>query len=147
MRQIAAILLTFIVLTSCKAKAVTSTATMRHADSVAALRSIAARDLNRVEVWETLVMKADTTGCLVPVSREIRRHTEKAAESVQSADTARFTVQDIQSTNQVEEKAADATDTPRTGFNWFLVGAVAVLVGVVWGLLVLLLRFIERRFL
>ena len=114
MRQIAAVLLTFIVLTSCKAKSVTST---------------------------------DTRGRLVPVSREIRRHTEKAVESVQSADTSRFTVQDIQSTNQVEEKAADATETPRIGFNWFLVGAVAVLIGVVWGLLVLLLRFIERRLL
>lgn len=147
MRQIAAILLTFIVLTSCKAKSVTSTDTVRHADSVAALRSIAARDIDRVEVWETLVMKADTMGRLVPVSREIRRHTEKAVESVQSTDTSRFTVQDMQSTNQVEEKAADATETPSRGFNWFLVGAVAVLIGVVWGLLVLLLRFIERRLL
>lgn len=119
MKNTVAILL--LMLASCRSETVTVD-TVRRSDSVSSLRSIAARDLQRVEVWETLVMKADTGGNLVPVSREIKTHSEKASETAKTHDTTRFSSAVEESFHQDEKKPAEATETPRMGFSWFIAG-------------------------
>lgn len=119
MRNTALIIL--LLLASCRSKAVTVDTT-RHADSVSSLRSIAARDLERVEVWETLVMKADTSGKLVPVSREVKTHKEKSSQTETQHDTTLFSSSVEESFRQEEKNPAEATETPRRGFSLFVAG-------------------------
>lgn len=114
-------ILSLLLLYGCRSKA--DTVAVRHADSVAALSSMAAATLDRVETWETLVMRADSLGRLVPVSRDVIRHTEKASESAMRGDTAFFSASTEQQLHHQEtKKAAEAAQTSRAGFTGFAIG-------------------------
>ena len=113
-------ILSLLLLYGCRSKA--DTVAVRHADSVAALSSVAATTLDRVETWETLVMRADSLGRLVPVSRDVIRHTEKASESAMRGDTAVFAASTEQLHHQETETAAEAAKTSRAGFTGFAIG-------------------------
>lgn len=118
--KIAIAILPLLLLYGCRSKA--DTVAVRHADSVAALSSVAATTLDRVETWETLVMRADSLGRLVPVSRDVVRHTEKSSESAVRGDTSVFAASNEQSHHQENERAAEAPQTSRAGFKGFAVG-------------------------
>lgn len=125
-------IMSLLLLYGCRSKA--DTVAVRHADSVAALSSMAATTLDRVETWETLVMRADSLGRLVPVSRDVIRHTEKSSESAMRGDTAVFAASTEQLRHKETQKAAEAAKTSRAGFTGFAIG-----VWVAFSVLVLLL--------
>ena len=121
-----------LLLVGCMARRDTLTVeTTRHADSVAALRSIGSRAVDREEVWETVVMLRDTLGNLVPVSREITRHTEKATESEMQGDTTVFHASTEQTINQTEESVTAASETHRKGWKGFKWGVAVTLAALV----------------
>lgn len=128
-------LASLLLLAGCRTRKVSvSSVATRHADSVAMLRSIGSRALDREEVWETVVMLRDTLGNLVPVSREIRRHTEKATETATQGDTAVFHAATEQTINQTEESVTEAPKTARRGwqgFKWGVWTACAVAIAAV----------------
>ena len=114
------LLASLLLLSGCRARKVSvSVEATRRADSVAALRSIGSRALDREDVWETVVMLRDTLGNLVLVSREIRRHTERATETATHGDTAVFHASTEQTINQTEESVTEATKTTRRGWQGF----------------------------
>ena len=113
-------IMSLLMLYGCRSKA--DTVAVRHADSVAALSSVSATTLDRVETWETLVMRADSLGRLVPVSRGLVRHTEKSSESAQRGDTAVFAASNEEQHHQETQKAAEAVKTSRAGVTGFAVG-------------------------
>lgn len=126
------LLASLLLLAGCRTRKVSvSSEATRRADSVAALRSIGSRALDREEVWETVVMLRDTLGNLVPVSREIRRHTEISTETATQGDTAVFHASTEQTINQTEESITEAPKTTRRGwrgFKWGVGVSVFVLV-------------------
>ena len=113
-------IMSLLMLYGCRSKA--DTMAVRHSDSVAALSSLSASTLDRVETWETLVMRADSLGRLVPVSRGLVRHTEKSSESAQRGDTAVFAALNEEQHHQETQKAAEAVKTSRAGVTGFAVG-------------------------
>ena len=125
-------ILSLLLLYGCRSK--DDAVAVRRADSVAALRSVGASTLDRVETWETLVMRADSLGRLVPVSRDVIRHTEKASESAMRGDTAVFAASNEEQHHKDTHKAAEAAKTSRAGFTGFAIG-----VWVAFSALVLLL--------
>lgn len=110
-------ILTALLLASCcarKAEAVSSSA--RHADTVATLRSLSARTIDRQVTTETIVIRRDSLGRMVPVSHVIVRHTDKTEDV--TADTS-----DFKAEIKAEAKAETATkETPtarhETGGRW-----------------------------
>lgn len=122
-------IMSLLLLYGCRSKA--DTVAVRHADSVSALRSVGASTLDRVETWETLVMRADSLGRLVPVSRDVIRHTEKASESAMRGDTAVFAASNEEQHHQETKKAAEAAQTSRAGFTGFAIGVWAAFSAVV----------------
>lgn len=131
-----------LLLYGCRAKA--DTVSVRHADSVAALRSVAASTLDRVETWETVVMRADSLGRLVPVSRDVIRHIEKASGSAMRGDTAVFTASTEELHHKETKHAAAATQTSRAGFTGFAIGMWTAFTGVTLLLAAYLLKKWKR---
>lgn len=110
-----AILTAALMLAGCRTKAVTVTAVDRHADSVSALRSIQSHGLHVFSETETIILRQDSTGRLVPVAHDIVRHTEKSTETRQIADTTHFQSQDKETIKKEKETqpAAKKTDNGR----------------------------------
>lgn len=104
------VVLVFLVslLTGCRCKAVTVTQSERHADSTATLTQRTSKGVDRIVETELLVMRADSLGRLVPVIREVVRHTEHSAENTEINDTVTVTAQEIMDEETVEQK--DRTD-------------------------------------
>lgn len=131
------ILLAFFALVSCKAKTSVVYERTGNAEGVALLSSIAARAMERTETWETVVMKADTTGKLVPVSREVRTRKERMTENESRGDTALFQKSERQEERQEDEKAVTATETGKTARFafvsgvWFGIAALVVLLALI----------------
>lgn len=118
-----------IFLLGCRGKAVVLTETAsRHDDSVAALRSSGTRSLDREEMWECVVMLADSLGRLTPVYHETRRHTDKATETATKGDTAAFKAKTEETHDRSEKSATAATETPRAGIRGFKAGIVVTIV-------------------
>jgi hypothetical protein len=136
------IAISLLLLCGCRAKA--DTVAMRHADSVAALRSVGASTLDREETWETVTMRADNLGRLVPVSRDVIRHTEKATRNATRHDTAVFTSSTEELHHQETKNAAAATQTSRAGFTGFVIGVWLASTGMVLLLAAYLLRKWKR---
>lgn len=103
MREIAIILLLFglVPLFGCRSrKELNASDFGRHADSVAVLRSIAARELVSETETTTIVMRPDTLGRLVEVARDVVRIVTRTAETAMQGDTAFFVAETKQhSTN------------------------------------------------
>lgn len=115
----AAAILTALLLASCcarKAEAVSSSS--RHADTVATLRSLSARTIDRRTTTETIVMRPDSMGRMVPVSHVIVRHTDKTEDV--TADTSDYRAE--AEAEAVTETARVETATPSaregTGLKW-----------------------------
>lgn len=95
----------------------------RHADSVAALRSIGAKCIERESEVTTIVMRIDTaTGELRVVEKGIVKTVEKSAENAVRYDTARFFVQAKEETEQRTETAVERTGTSRGRGAGFIAG-------------------------
>lgn len=135
-------ILSLLLLCGCRAKA--DTVAMRHADSVAALRSVSASTLDRVDTWETVVMRADSLGRLVPVSRDVIRHTERASASATRHDTCVFDASTEELHHQETKNAAAATQTSRAGFTGFVIGVWLASTGMVLLLAAYLLKKWKR---
>ncbi len=95
-------ILTALLLASCcahKVEAVSSSS--RHADTVATLRSLSARTIDRQVTTETIVIRRDSLGRMVPVSHVIVRHTDKTEDV--TSDTS-----DFKAETKVETKSETA---------------------------------------
>lgn len=119
-----AIVSSFLLLGCCRTKAVTTTidTARRHADSVAALRSVTASVVTREEVWETVVVRPDTLGNLRVVARDIVRHTGNTSETAIQGDTATFGSETSKDTIHEEKTVQTAQNTARRGAVGFVVG-------------------------
>lgn len=109
-------ILTALLLASCcarKAEAVSSSS--RHADTVAALRSLSARTIDRQVTTETIVIRRDSLGRMVPVSHVIVRHTDKTEDV--TADTSDFKAE---AKDEAKKETAKKETTARhdTGGRW-----------------------------
>lgn len=116
MKTTAAILL--LLLAGCKAKTIavdTTSVTLRHADSVASLRSIHATELDRETVVETIVVRPDTAGNLQVVAHDIVKTTERKAETTRTGDTSRFVAQSERSDVQREKMQETQGNTKAEG--------------------------------
>ena len=136
MKTNAAILL--LLFAGCKAKTVavdTTSVTLRHADSVAALRSIRASELERETVVETIVVRPDTLGRLHVVAHDIVKTTERKAETERTGDTARFEAKAEQTDVRLEKTQETQVNTPAEGKGY----ATAIVWGAFAALLALLL--------
>lgn len=131
-----------LLLYGCRAKA--GTVSVRHADSVAALRSVAASTIDRVETWETVTMRADSLGRLVPVSRDVTRHTEKASGRAMRGDTGVFKASVEELHHEENETRPAATETSRAGFTGFAIGMWTAFTGVTLLLAAYLLKKWKR---
>lgn len=127
----AAAILTALLLASCcarKAEAVSSSS--RHADTVATLRSLSARTIDRRTTTETIVMRPDSMGRMVPVSHVIVRHMDKTEDV--TADTSDYRAE----AEAVTETARMETATPSAREGAALKWAVGV---TLWLLLAVLI--------
>ena len=122
-----------LLMTGCKSKAVTVTSSTRHLDSISTMSSVSARQLDRVETWETIVMRPDTNGRLGVTSRDIVRHTSTSKETAKDTATSHFEAQMDKTDTTKVEKSAESTQQSRrgvVGFGigiWFAFTALAVL--------------------
>lgn len=96
--------------------------TVRHSDSVSTLTSVSASTIDKVEVWETIVMERDSLGVLAPVRHDIVRHTEKATQSETRDDTAAFEASSEEKYQNNEKTVTAAPNEARRRFNWFVAG-------------------------
>lgn len=96
--------------------------TVRHSDSVSTLTSVSASTIDKVEVWETIVMERDSLGVLAPVRHDIVRHTEKATQSETRDDTAAFEASNEETYQHNEKTVTAAPNEARRTFNWFVAG-------------------------
>lgn len=129
-----AILILSILLTACRSKASAVSVAERHADSVAALRSVSSRGINVFSETETIIMRQDSTGRLVPVAHNIIRHTEKSTENVSTADTTHFQSQDKENIKKEKETQPAAKKTA-DGNKW----AFAIVMLIMFSALVMML--------
>lgn len=107
----AAAILTALLLASCcarKAEAVSSSS--RHADTVATLRSLSARTIDRRTTTETIVMRPDSMGRMVPVSHVIVRHTDKTEDVTADTSDYRAEAETVTETAKVETAAPSARE-------------------------------------
>ena len=107
----AAAILTALLLASCcarKAEAVSSSS--RHADTVATLRSLSARTIDRRTTTETIVMRPDSTGRMVPVSHVIVMHTDKTEDVTADTSDYRAEAETVTETAKVETAAPSARE-------------------------------------
>lgn len=117
------VILVGLLVVGCRVRKTETTDThTRSLDSIASLRSIATSTLEREVVWETVVMRQDSTGNLVIVAKDIKKRTERAAENVQKCDTARFDTQIVESIHHSEEKAAEVAKPRKTAATGFVMG-------------------------
>ena len=98
-----AILTAALLLEGCRTKAVTVTAVDRHADSVAALRSIQSHGLHVFSETETIILRQDSTGRLVPVAHDIVRHTKRSTETNRTEDTSMVVTNTISKKENIKE--------------------------------------------
>lgn len=113
----AAAILTALLLASCcarKAEAVSSSS--RHADTVATLRSLSARTIDRRTTTETIVMRPDSMGRMVPVSHVIVRHTDKTEDV--TADTSDYRAEAEAVTETAKAETATPSAREGTGLKW-----------------------------
>lgn len=104
------LILALLALASCRthAKAVSAD---RHADSVAQLRSLSSRLLERETVVETLVMRPDTAGVLRVVERGVRRTAVRETESTSDTSSVAVASSSV-AVETVRESATPGTDRP-----------------------------------
>lgn len=140
MKKILLILVVFLVVSGCRTKSV-AVADVRRLDSVASLRSVSASSVERVEVWETVVMRPDSTGSLVAVSRDIVRHTTKEERIEETNDSTETHSTDSQS---YEEKSkttmAGGGVASRAVFGWYGVAIWLAFAGLAYFLLNYLMK-------
>lgn len=132
----------FVPLHGCRAKAVavdSSLTVTRHADGVAALRSIEASTLEREVETTTIVMRADTLGVLRVVSQDVTRTTERTIGKKTASDTSAFTasqsVSEESHEKEEEHTTAEKTRVPLVSLllSWAMfAGFVFVLLLYVW---------------
>lgn len=101
------ILILSFMLASCCMHRESVASSVRTCDTVSELRSISARQLQSETVWETIIMRQDSTGHLVPVSREVTRRTHNEREN--AADTSRSEVKAEAVTEERSESNVTAT--------------------------------------
>lgn len=94
----------------------------RHADSVAALRSIGARELTREVETTVVTMRPDTLGRLVEVARDVTRSVTRETETAKNADTAVFRSETMQNTIQETKTQETRQDTARANATAFVAG-------------------------
>lgn len=122
-------------LSGCRSKSSFVAVAERGLDSLASLRSMSAKALERVEVWETVTMRPDSSGALVVVARDIVRHETRQTETESKADTAVLSVSEQRLESETEETSAGAA-AERGGsgrfiaFVWGLWASLAVLLAV-----------------
>lgn len=134
MKKRIAILTAALLLTGCRTKAVTVAAVERHADSVASLRSVQSHGLQSFSETETIILRQDSTGRLVPVAHDIVRRTEKSTETHRTADTTHFQSQDKETIRQEKETQPAAKKTA-DGNRW----AFAIVMLIMFSALVMML--------
>ena len=122
-------------LSGCRSKSSFVAVAERSLDSLASLRSMSAKALERVEVWETVTMRPDSSGALVVVARDIVRHETRQTETESKADTAVSSVSEQRLESETEETAAgtaaaERRGTGRVAFMWGLWASLAVLLAV-----------------
>lgn len=120
----------------CRSKNVVAIATERHADSVASLRSIGARELTRETETTTIVMRPDTLGRLVEVARDVTRSVTR--ETAKQADTAVFHYETMQNTVKETKTQETRQDTDRANATAFVAGVWVALTLLVAGLAAIL---------
>lgn len=135
------ILLAVLILVGCRTKSKSVTAeTTRRSDSVAAINGITTRSVDRLEVWETVIMMQDSFGRLSPVRHDIVRHTEKATQSCAKSDTAVFTSSTDKEYHSNEKDVTAATETPRRGIKGFVWGMAATIAAIFVGAAVVVIK-------
>lgn len=103
-------------------------------DSVAVLRSIAAREVSTESETTVIVMRPDTTGRLSVVAKDVTWTVTRTVETDERGDTARFVAEARRDTIRNEKTTESGTETPqaaRTARIWFVSfvwGAMAALV-------------------
>lgn len=112
----------------------------RHADSVAALRSIAAHEIVTESETTTIVMRPDTLGRLVEVARDVVRTVTRTAENAMRGDTAVFVADTKRHSTETiktqETLQGEATRRPAA----FLYGMWAAFTLLAFGLLLYLAK-------
>lgn len=123
-------------LSGCRSKSSFAAVAERSLDSLASLRSMSAKALERVDVWETVTMRPDSSGALVVVARDIVRHETRQTETESKADTAVSSVSEQRLESETEETSAGTAAAERRGtgrfvaFMWGLWASLAVLLAV-----------------
>lgn len=123
-------------LSGCRSKSSFVTVAERSLDSLVSLRSMSAKALERVEVWETVTMRPDSSGALVVVARDIVRHETRQTETESKADTAVSSVSEQRLESETEETVAGTAAAERRGtwrfvaFMWCFWASLAVLLAV-----------------
>lgn len=140
MNKTAYIVMMALLMMGCKSKAVTVIDTTRHVDSITAMSSVSARQLESVETWETIVMRPDTLGRLVVTSRDIVRHVSKATEKATDTASTHLQVQVEEKDVTKVEKTAEPTQTRGKGLVGFGIGIWVTLSALVVLLIVYLIR-------
>ena len=96
---------------------------------------MSAKALERVEVWEAVTMRTDSSGELVVVAHDIVRHETRQTETESKADTSVLSVSEQRLESETEETSAGAA-AERGGsgrfiaFVWGLWASLAVLLAV-----------------
>lgn len=91
----------------------------RHADSVASLRYVSSHGLERIVDTETIIMRQDSTGRLVPVARDIVRRREKTTENASRTDTAVVRTENKENTHSIEKTQPEPRKEANRG-TWML---------------------------
>lgn len=125
-------------LCACRQKESLTANSERHADGVATLRSLAARELTRETETTVVTMRPDTTGNLVEVARDVVRTVTREAENATQGDTTTFHAETMQ--NTTEEKKQGETRRKETGTApiAFVAGAVSASMLIVSGVAAIL---------
>lgn len=116
MKAAAAILTAMLLASCCARKAEAVSSSSRHADTVATLRSLSARTIDRRTTTETIVMRPDSMGRMVPVSHVIVRHTDKTEDV--SADTSDYRAEAEAVTETAKAETATPSAREGTGLKW-----------------------------
>ena len=116
----------------------THTSIERHSDSVAALRSIGARELTREVETTVVTMRPDTLGRLVEVARDVTRSVTRETETAKKADTAVFRSETMQNTTQEKKTSETQNDTARRATTAFVAGMWVAFTVLVAGLAAIL---------
>lgn len=134
MKSFLSILLILFAAVGCRAhKEEHSSSLMRHTDSVATLRSLAARELTREVETTVVTLRPDTTGMMVEVARDVVRTVSRETECSKTADTSSFHA--AKHTNQENKTQETRPDESKGHANAFVAGATVAAVLLAAGLL------------